>query len=80
MRLLSHPRFRAAFDFLALRLAASPEHADDVEFWREAQTQSSEELAASLGVTVPGDSYVEEDGAPSKRRRRRRRRTAAAPE
>jgi poly(A) polymerase len=81
MRLLSHPRFRAAFDFLALRLAASPEHAEDVTFWREAQTQSSEELAASLGVAVPGDSYVEEDAAPSKRRRRRRRRSnTAAPE
>lgn len=81
MRLLSHPRFRAAFDFLALRLAASPEHAEDVAFWRDAQTQSSEELAASLGVPVPGDSYVEEDAEPSKRRRRRRRRSsAAAPE
>ncbi|HEY0661628.1 MAG TPA: polynucleotide adenylyltransferase PcnB, partial [Lysobacter sp.] len=29
-RLLAHPRFRAAFDFLNLRLAASPDHAEDV--------------------------------------------------
>ena len=36
-RLLAHPRFRAAFDFLELRLAASDEHAEDVAFWREAQ-------------------------------------------
>ncbi|MCF5920018.1 polynucleotide adenylyltransferase PcnB, partial [Xanthomonas perforans] len=36
-RTLSHPRFRAAFDFLVLRQFASPDHAADVEFWREAQ-------------------------------------------
>jgi poly(A) polymerase len=78
MRLLSHPRFRAAYDFLVLRLAASNEHADDVAFWREAQTQSGEELSAMLGVAVPGDSYTDEDAPPSKRRRRRRRRSSAS--
>jgi poly(A) polymerase len=78
MRLLAHPRFRAAYDFLVLRLAASNEHAEDVAFWREAQTQSSEELSAALGVTVPGDSYTDEDAPPSKRRRRRRRRSSAS--
>ena len=78
-RLLAHPRFRAAYDFLLLRLAASPEHAEDVEFWREAQTQSGDELAATLGVAQPHDSYTaEEDALPSKRRRRRRRRSGAA--
>ena len=77
-RLLSHPRFRAAFDFLVLRLAASPEHAEDVAFWREAQTQSGEELDAALGVAASADAFADEDAAPSKRRRRRRRRTAAA--
>jgi 2-amino-4-hydroxy-6-hydroxymethyldihydropteridine diphosphokinase len=35
-RMLAHPRFRAAFDFLSLRLVASDEHAADVAFWREA--------------------------------------------
>lgn len=78
MRLLAHPRFRAAFDFLVLRMAASDSHADDVAFWREAQTQSSEELAASLGATAAGDSYTDENAPPSKRRRRRRRRSGAA--
>src|SRR5688500_2489876 len=34
-RLLGHPQFRAAYDFLVLRLSASEEHADDVAFWRE---------------------------------------------
>ena len=53
LRLLEHPRFRAAYDFLLLRLAASSEHAEDVAFWREAQTQSNEELSATLGVAAP---------------------------
>lgn len=79
MRLLAHPRFRAAYDFLVLRLAASDAHAVDVDFWREAQHQSGEELAATLGVAQPPDSYTAEEGAPpSKRRRRRRRRSGSA--
>ena len=47
-RLLSHPRFRAAYDFLLLRLTASNEHAADVEFWREAQLESGDALSARL--------------------------------
>ncbi|MET0807715.1 MAG: polynucleotide adenylyltransferase PcnB [Pseudoxanthomonas sp.] len=77
-RLLAHPRFRAAYDFLLLRLTASSEHAEDVEFWREAQTQSNEELSAALGVAPARDAYAEEDSAPPKRRRRRRRSGEAA--
>lgn len=77
-RLLAHPRFRAAFDFLVLRQSASPDHAADVQFWTQAQTQTNEELAATLGVEVPGDSYTDEEAVPSKRRRRRRRRSGAA--
>ena len=77
-RLLSHPRFRAAFDFLVLRLAASPEHAEDVDFWREAQTQSGEELAATLGVAASADAFGDDEAQPSKRRRRRRRRTGGS--
>jgi poly(A) polymerase len=79
MRLLSHPRFRAAYDFLLLRLTASSEHAEDVAFWREAQTQSGEELSAALGVAAPRDVYADDDAAPPKRRRRRRRSGSAAP-
>ncbi len=36
-RLVAHPRFRAAFDFLELRQVAAPELAAEVAFWREAQ-------------------------------------------
>ncbi|RNF85142.1 polynucleotide adenylyltransferase PcnB [Lysobacter psychrotolerans] len=73
-RLLAHPRFRAAFDFLKLRLAASDEHAADVAFWHEAQQQPGDELAAQLDGHDA--SYVDADTgqseAPRKRRRRRR--------
>jgi poly(A) polymerase len=72
-RLLSHPRFRAAFDFLVLRLAASDEHAADVEFWREAQQHPD----AAISSADAGESEGEEGGKP---RRRRRRRRAGAPE
>ena len=76
-RLLAHPRFRAAFDFLNLRLAASNEHADDVAFWREAQNQPGDALAAKLDATPEAD---ESAGAPRRRRRRRRTGSAASGE
>ncbi len=79
-RLLAHPRFRAAYDFLLLRLVASDEHADDVEFWRELQAQSGDEdVELEDGELVEGES-PEGDGGPRKRRRRRRRSPATAAE
>ncbi len=76
-RLLANPRFRAAFDFLVLRLAASDSHAADVEFWRQAQLSSGDELSANLEAAgAAGDG--EGDDAPTRRRRRRRPATASA--
>ncbi|HEY4560561.1 MAG TPA: polynucleotide adenylyltransferase PcnB, partial [Lysobacter sp.] len=72
-RLLAHPRFRAAFDFLVLRLTASDEHAADVEFWREVQQHP--EAAVSSAEAAPG---LDEAGAPRRRRRRRRASGGAA--
>ena len=90
-RLLAHPRFRAAFDFLELRLSASNTHAGDVAFWREAQLDPSATLAAAgqeLGsddadagladadlVDVQGEES--EASAPRKRHRRRRPQTGS---
>jgi len=86
-RLLAHPRFRAAYDFLVLRQAASPEHAEDARFWREAQQ------AAGLDVHGHADAGDFDDAAPDggadegvadgegrapARRRRRRRRAGSA--
>jgi len=70
MRMLAHPRFRAAFDFLQIRQAGSDEHAEDIAFWREAQLDPDMAIA---------HSPVEEgDDAPRPARRRRRRRPAIA--
>jgi len=71
LRLLAHPRFRAAYDFLVLRLAASDEHREDVDFWREAQLHSPDALDVQFDTA--GDASANEaEGAPRKRRRRRR--------
>ena len=77
-RMLAHPRFRAAFDFLSLRLTASDEHAADVEFWRDAQLQAGDLADAPIDSEefIPPD----EEGAPRKRRRRRRGAPATAGE
>ena len=85
-RLLAHPRFRAAFDFLELRAGAAPEVAGDLAFWREAQGQAPEELAGRLAPKSPrreaageegGDDAPADDGdeagRPPRRRRRRRK-------
>lgn len=70
-RMVSHPRFRAALDFLDVRLAASNEHAEDVAFWREAWTEHGGAL-----MDVDGDD-AEVDGSEGAPRRRRRRRSPA---
>ncbi len=77
-RTLAHPRFRAAFDFLALRQIASPDHAADVEFWREAQQQSGQELVSAIESAQV--ELGDDTPAPHKRRRRRRRATGSSPE
>ena len=71
-RTLAHPRFRAAYDFLELRTLETPELAEDLEFWREAQVLTPEHLAERL-IAVPHDSADEAESAPRKKRRRRRR-------
>ncbi|HEX5756934.1 MAG TPA: polynucleotide adenylyltransferase PcnB [Arenimonas sp.] len=85
-RLLSHPRFRAAYDFLELRAGAAPDLADDLVFWREAQGLPPEELAATLAAKTPPRGEVrpepgaEAEDAPRKRRRRRRRSSGGSAE
>lgn len=88
-RLLAHPRFRAAFDFLVLRQAASPDHAGEVAFWRDAQRDVGLGDAGHAGFDGDGDGEGDPDGddlldgdagadaekgARAPRRRRRRRR------
>ena len=74
-RLLAHPRFRAAFDFLELRLVASDAHADDVVFWRDAQSHPNEAVVQQEAL----EDGEADAAAPRKRRRRRRKPDGAAP-
>ncbi|MCD9030980.1 polynucleotide adenylyltransferase PcnB [Luteimonas sp. Y-2-2-4F] len=75
VRTLSHPRFRAAFDFLLLRDTASGSHGEDVAFWREAQHDPDHAIAAQPDTAEDG-----EEGATGRRRRRRRRPARAGTE
>jgi poly(A) polymerase len=73
-RLMAHPRFRAAFDFLLLRAGESPEMRQLGEWWAHAQQLPPETLAMALGgggVPLPGPPVP---SAPIPRKRRRRRR------
>lgn len=79
-RLLSHPRFRAAYDFLLLRAAESPAIAELGQWWGHAQQLSHETLAAAL-PTHQGSGNASADPAPTRatapRKRKRRRKSAA---
>lgn len=77
LRLLDHPRFRAAYDFMLLRAAAGEVEQTVADWWTEIQTQSPEDriamvesqpVAAAMSDAAPGSA------APAKKRRRRRSR------
>ncbi len=80
-RLMAHPRFRAAYDFLALRTIEQPELAEPVAFWTQAQEVGAEALAAQLAHPPRVATRTEaagEDPATAARPRRRRKRHASA--
>ncbi|MBS0432243.1 MAG: polynucleotide adenylyltransferase PcnB [Proteobacteria bacterium] len=71
-RLMAHPRFRAAYDFLLLRAAESGELRERGEWWTRAQALEAEQLAAELAQSrTPPPPVSGEPAAPRKRRRRR---------
>jgi poly(A) polymerase len=69
MRLLAHPRFRAAFDFLVLRSNEETDLAELVRWWTDAQQMDAQDLASRL-QPVPAPRA---DGEPTKRKKPRRR-------
>jgi poly(A) polymerase len=77
-RLLAHPRFRAAYDFLLLRAAESPEIAELGAWWTQVQGMSAEQIASHLPPpdnTSAGDAdpaAPEPDAKPPRNRRRQR--------
>lgn len=77
LRLLEHPRFRAAYDFLLLRAAAGDADPALAEWWTHIQTVSPE---ARIGLVekAPAPSAPSAPGAGTGLKRRRRRRTRPA--
>lgn len=70
-RLLEHPRFRAAYDFFALRAASANAPQEAAQWWERFQFASADEREEML---VSGES-----GPKKKRRRRRGKRREDAP-
>ncbi len=62
-RLLEHPRFRAAYDFFALRAASANAPVEAAQWWERFQDASPDEREKML---------VSEESGPKKKRRRRR--------
>jgi poly(A) polymerase len=62
-RLLEHPRFRAAYDFFALRAASANAPQEAAKWWERFQEASADEREEML---------VSEESGPKKKRRRRR--------
>ena len=70
MRLLGHPRFRAAYDFLLLRAESGEVEQELADWWTQFQEAGEEgrgQMAATAGA----------DGKKKRRRRRRRKKPAA---
>lgn len=76
MRLLAHPKFRAAFDFLVIRAHDEPELQEQVEWWTGAQELDSENLSTHLAA-APMPRADGESPKKRKRSRRRKRRDAS---
>ncbi len=78
LKLLAHPRFRAAYDFLLLRAENGEAEQAVADFWTEVQDASAErqrELLSNPGAHVGGEK-------PPKRRKRggRRRNRSRKPD
>ena len=70
LRLLEHPRFRAAYDFLLLRAESGEIDAELAQWWTDIQSLSADERVARVEETDEGARTP--SGAPRRRRRRRR--------
>jgi poly(A) polymerase len=75
-RLMTHPRFRAAFDFLLLRADESPAMRELGQWWVHAQQLPQDVLAAALpatgGSSASDNAPIPVAGKPPRPRRRRR--------
>ncbi|HEX5960115.1 MAG TPA: polynucleotide adenylyltransferase PcnB [Rhodanobacteraceae bacterium] len=79
-RLLAHPRFRAAYDFLLLRSGESETLRESGQWWTDIQALSPEQLSESLASRAGAGKPGEKSGNGKRRRRRGGRgRKAAEP-
>jgi poly(A) polymerase len=76
-RLLTHPRFRGAYDFLLLRAAEGGDIAELGRWWTHAQASPHEALAEELSA-APAEATGLADATKKRRRRRRKPKTPAA--
>ncbi len=74
-RLVTHPRFRAAYDFLLLRAQAGEAPAELAEWWTQYQAGDEQARVAAVAAT----ETMAEPGAPRRRPRKRRSRSATPP-
>ena len=76
LRVLEHPRFRAAYDLLLLRAQFGLAPAEMAQWWTRLQEVSAEERGtmadALAGSTRAGAGAPRSDGAPRRRGGRRR--------
>src|SRR5690606_11748514 len=70
--LLLHPKFRAGYDFLALRAEAGEPLQELTDWWTQFQQ------ASAIEQTEMVSALAKNDGEPKRRPRRRRRRKPAA--
>jgi poly(A) polymerase len=71
LKLLEHRRFRAAYDFMMLRVRVGELKGEVGRFWTEVQKQDAEQRARSFEIGP-------KPGTKQRRRRPRRRRAAQA--
>jgi poly(A) polymerase len=76
-RLLTHPRFRGAYDFLLLRAAEGEDIAELGRWWTHAQATPHEALAEELSA-APAEASGPAEATRKRRRRRRKPQTPAA--
>jgi poly(A) polymerase len=74
LRLLEHPRFRAAYDFLLLRAEAGEAAPELAQWWTDLQAASNDDRLAMVENRPVSEQGEATRSAASRRRRRPRRR------
>jgi poly(A) polymerase len=78
LRLLDHPRFRAAYDFLLLRAAAGEVDSELAQWWTDIQPMNAEERIAQVEAAGAAGKPRAAAGKARRRRRGGRRRAASS--